>query len=188
MKFLAGLAVFILFTISSKSQVVSKTNEGIIAGNMLDSATQKSIAGANVQLIHLGDGKILSQVSTKEGEFSFTGLAFGYYKLTISSVGYGSMSFDSINVRTERFDFNLADIRLSTKSGELETVVIYAEKPLIQSKDGNITFNAGESALAAGSNASELLTSVPLVTKDPNGKILVRGKEPTPPECPVRVG
>jgi hypothetical protein len=30
---------------------------GIIAGNLLDSATQKSIAGANVQLIHLGDGK-----------------------------------------------------------------------------------------------------------------------------------
>ncbi|TMI66352.1 MAG: TonB-dependent receptor [Bacteroidetes bacterium] len=178
MRFLAGLAVFILFTISSESQVVSKTNEGIIAGNLLDSTTQKSIAGANVQLIHLGDGKTLSQVSTKEGEFSFTGLVFGYYRLSISTVGYGPMSFDSINVRTERFDFNLADIRLSTKSGELETVVVYAEKPLIQSKDGNITFNAGESALAAGSNASELLTSVPLVTKDPNGKILVRGKEP----------
>jgi outer membrane receptor protein involved in Fe transport len=178
MKFLAGLAVFILLALSSESQVVSKTNQGIIAGNLQDSSSQKAIAGANIQLTHLGNGKILSQISTKEGEFSFTGLAFGYYKLAISSVGYGSMSFDSINVRTERFDFNLADIRLSTKSGELETVVVYAEKPLIQSKDGNITFNASESALAAGSNASELLTNVPLVTKDPNGKILVRGKEP----------
>jgi hypothetical protein len=49
---------------------------------------------------------------------------------------------------------------------------------LIQSKDGNITFNASESAVAAGSNASELLNTVPLISKDPNGKILVRGKEP----------
>ena len=49
---------------------------------------------------------------------------------------------------------------------------------MIESKDGNITFNASESAFAAGSNASELLNNVPLVTKDPNGKILVRGKEP----------
>ena len=57
-------------------------------------------------------------------------------------------------------------------------MVIYAEKPLIQSKDGNITFNAGESALAAGSNASDLLTQVPLVAKDADGKISVRGKEP----------
>ncbi|OYW17001.1 MAG: hypothetical protein B7Z54_09010, partial [Sphingobacteriales bacterium 12-47-4] len=45
-------------------------------------------------------------------------------------------------------------------------------------KEGNITFNAGESALSAGSSASELLTNVPLVTKDPDGKILVKGKEP----------
>jgi hypothetical protein len=38
------------------------------------------------------------------------------------------------------------------------------------------TFNASESAVAAGSNASELLNTVPLISKDPNGKILVRGK------------
>jgi hypothetical protein len=49
---------------------------------------------------------------------------------------------------------------------------------LIESKEGNITFNTAESALAAGSNASELLNNVPLVSKDPSGKILVRGKEP----------
>ncbi|HVG42515.1 MAG TPA: outer membrane beta-barrel protein, partial [Chitinophagaceae bacterium] len=60
----------------------------------------------------------------------------------------------------------------------MEEVIVYAEKPLIQSKDGNITFNAGESPLSAGSNASDLLTNVPLVTKDPSGKLLVRGKEP----------
>jgi outer membrane receptor protein involved in Fe transport len=81
-------------------------------------------------------------------------------------------------VRAERFDFNLADIKLSTNVKGLESVIVYAEKPLIESKDGNITFNASESAIAAGSNASELLNNVPLVTKDPNGKILVRGKEP----------
>jgi outer membrane receptor protein involved in Fe transport len=178
MKLLAGLAVCILMALSSESQVVSKTNEGIIAGNLMDSSSQKAISGANVQLLNLVDGKKLSQISTKEGNFSFTGLSFGFYKLTISSVGLGSVSFDSINVRAERFDFNLADIKLSPKSSDLETIIIYAEKPLIESKDGNITYNAGESALAAGSNASELLTNVPLVTKDPNGKILVRGKEP----------
>jgi hypothetical protein len=178
MKLIAGLSLFFLVCFSSRAQVVPKTTEGIIAGNLLDSSSSKAIAGANVQLTNLGDGKKLSQVSTKEGEFSFTALPFGYYKLTISSVGLGSISFDSINVRAERYDFNLADIKLAPKSSDLETVVVYAEKPLIQSKDGNITFNASESALAAGSNASDLLTQVPLVTKDPNGKILVRGKEP----------
>ena len=94
-------------------------------------------------------------------------------------MGLQVLTIDSIHFRTERFDFNLTDIVLKPKSTELlEDVVIYAEKPLIQSKDGNITFNAGESALAAGSNASDLLTQVPLVAKDADGKISVRGKEP----------
>src|SRR5204862_956098 len=75
--------------------------------------------------------------------------------------------------------FNLTDITLKPTSAEnLGEVIIYAEKPLIQSKDGNITFNAGESAIAAGSNASDLLNNVPLVSKTPDGKITVRGKEP----------
>ena len=144
----------------------------------MDSSSQKAIPGASVQLVLINTAQKFTKQTDKNGMFSFTDLAFGYYSLAISSVGYTSLRIDSINVRTERSDFNLADIRLSTKSKELETVIIYAEKPLIESKDGNITFNVSESAVAAGSNASELLNNVPLVSKDPNGKILVRGKEP----------
>ena len=178
MRLLAGLAVFLFIGFVSHAQETKKAEAGIIAGNLMDSASQKAIVGANVELILLTDGKKISRVTDKNGEFSFPDLSFGYYRLSISSVGYSIMKIDSINVRAERNDFNLADIKLSSKSNELETVIVYAEKPLIESKDGNITFNASESALAAGSNASELLNSVPLVTKDPNGKVLVRGKEP----------
>ena len=90
-----------------------------------------------------------------------------------------NLTLDSIHLRQERFDFNLNDVLMKPNvNQQLEEVIVYAEKPLIQSKDGNITFNAGESALAAGSNASELLNSVPLVSKDADGKITVRGKEP----------
>ncbi|MGE5108205.1 MAG: outer membrane beta-barrel protein, partial [Sphingobacteriales bacterium] len=107
-----------------------------------------------------------------------TQIAFGWYRIRITAIGYSALTIDSIHIRAERFDFNLNDILLKNKSVELDEVVVYAEKPLIESKDGNITFNAGESPLSAGSNASELLNQVPLVTKDPDGKILVRGKEP----------
>ena len=170
------LAIFLFLGFVVLSQDVKKNSGGIIAGNLQDSSNSKAIANASVQLI--GSNKKITQITDKNGEFAFTDLSFGYYSLNISYIGYASLRIDSINVRAERADFNLADIRLSTKSKELESVVVYAEKPLIQSKDGNITFNASESAVAAGSNASELLNTVPLVSKDPNGKILVRGKEP----------
>jgi len=170
------LAIFLFLGFVMLSQDAKKNSTGIITGNLLDSSNAKPIANASVQLT--SPGKKITHITDKNGEFTFTDLSFGYYSLNISYIGYASLRIDSINVRAERADFNLADIMLSTKSKELESVVVYAEKPLIQSKDGNITFNASESAVAAGSNASELLNTVPLISKDPNGKILVRGKEP----------
>ncbi len=118
-------------------------------------------------------------VTDNNGAFSFSNLALGFYKLRISFVGFSTIKIDSIHLRAERSDFNLSDIALKPAGASaMDEIIIYAEKPLIQSKDGNITFNAGESALSAGSNAGDLLNTVPLITKDPTGKILVRGKEP----------
>lgn len=167
----------IFFCFAAGAQV--KTGSGLLTGNVMDSRS-KALEGATVRLVSFTDSLLnRSMLSDKTGQFSFSSVSFGYYKLSITYVGLQPLTLDSINFRADRFDFNLADIILKPKSSEtLEDVVIYAEKPLIQSKDGNITFNAGESALAAGTNVSELLTQVPLVTKDPDGKVSVRGKEP----------
>lgn len=167
----------VLFVLMAAAQ--EKTVLGLLTGNIMDEK-KKALEGATVQLISFTDSLNKRSVSTdKTGQFTFSDIAFGYYKLSISYIGLQPLTIDSIYFRTERYDFNMSDITLQPRTTDnLEAVVIYAEKPLIQSKDGNITFNAGESALAAGSNASELLTNVPLVGKDPDGKITVRGKEP----------
>ncbi len=164
------------FSINAFSQ---DKGSGVIAGNIMDEK-KKALNGATVQLVSLADTLILrSTTSDKHGEFNFTGISFGYYKLAISFVGLQTLSIDSIWLRPERYDFNLSEIILKPGSAnDLAEFIVYAEKPLIESKEGNITFNAGESALAAGSTASDLLTQVPLVAKDPDGKITVRGKEP----------
>ncbi len=157
----------------------TEKKEGVVIGSVLDSSGDKAIHGATVSISLLGDSISKSVFLTdKNGAFQFTGLPFGYYRLQITAVGFRKKQIDSIHIRAERSDFNLNDIILSHQSVELTEVVIYAEKPLIESKDGNITFNVGESALSNGSTATELLKQTPLVTTDPNGKILVRGKEP----------
>lgn len=140
----------------------------------------KPVENATVELIPFRDTLAKkAQLSLADGSFIFRDIPFDYYQIRISYVGFQLLVIDSINVRAERADFNLPDLVLRSKSSEnLQAVIIYSEKPLIESKDGNITFNAAESPLSAGSNASELLATVPLVTKDGDGKIAVRGKEP----------
>jgi hypothetical protein len=176
MKFLFFALVF-LAGFSAQAQ---KDSLGILMGTVLDEKS-KALEGSSVQLISFRDSLNIRTVqSDKNGAFEILDIPHGYYRLRLTYVGYKPLTIDSIHFRPDRFDFNLNDIVLKSAaaSESMEEIIIYAEKPLIQSKEGNITFNAGESPLAAGSNASELLTSVPLVTKDPSGKLLVRGKEP----------
>ena len=153
--------------------------QGTLTGTILDEKG-KGLDGSTAQLISLLDSnRKLSTQTDKGGTFTIYHIPHGYYRLRISYVGLQPKTIDSLHFRAERLDFNLNEIVLNPKAqNDLDEIIIYAEKPLIQSKDGNITFNAGESALSQGSNASDLLTQVPLVTKDPDGKVLVRGKEP----------
>ncbi|WP_276485914.1 outer membrane beta-barrel protein [Paraflavitalea pollutisoli] len=152
---------------------------GILTGNLLDDK-QKAVADATVELQLMADSLTgRSSITDKNGNFSISNIAFGWYRLKVTYVGFQPLVIDSLHFRTERFDFNLNDLVMkSGTNDQMQEVVVYAEKPLIQSRDGNITFNAGESALSAGSTASELLKSVPLVANDPDGKVVVRGKEP----------
>lgn len=173
------LFLFCLLTaFVSISQQLRTREKGIITGNLLDEK-KSPVIGASVELIVLTDSLLVKgTLSAKDGGFSFTDISFGRYRLRISSVGFKTIIIDSLFLRSERFDFSLNDMVLHSSANSMQEVIVYAEKPLIQSREGNITYNASESPLSAGSNASDLLKNVPLVSADPNGKLTVRGKDP----------
>ena len=57
-------------------------------------------------------------------------------------------------------------------------MIVYAEKPLIENKDGKVIYNVSESPLSNGGNASDMLKNLPLMNTNPDGTLLLRGKEP----------
>ncbi len=179
MRIKAKINILFLFLFLGFQGITQNKQIGVLIGNVVDEQ-KNGIEQATIQLKSYKDSSLsFSAISDKNGFFSFSKIDFGYYQLIISHVNFNNLKIDSIHFRSERFDFSLNDLALKPKSNQnLNEIIIYAEKPLIESKEGNIVFNAAESALASGSNASELLNNVPLVTKDPNGKILLRGKEP----------
>jgi hypothetical protein len=145
----------------------------------LEEANGRAVTGATVELLVFGDAaKGRTTTTNGNGEFSFSNLEIGVYQLKISNVGFNTLTIDSIRLRPERNDFSLNDLKLTSKSTEMTAAVVYAEKPLVQSKGGNLTFNAAESPLSAGSSANELLKNVPLVSTDADGNLTVRGKQP----------
>lgn len=174
MKFLTALA----FVLNFFSALAQTNQTGTITGTVQDDS-KKPLEGVTISLVSSQDSSSQSTSTAKDGSFFLGNIALGYYQLVLSYVGHTTLTIDSIYLREERYSLNLNDLALSAAaSANMNEIVIYAEKPLIQSKDGNITFNAAESPLSAGSNASDLLATVPLISKDPSGKLLVRGKEP----------
>ncbi len=180
MKQLLFIAIFVHLSLCGICQAPSKAgnDQGIITGELVDAISSKPLVLATVSLKKSGDSLVTSSmVSAKDGSFLFENLPFGYYRLQVEITGYNKLTIDSIYLRADRFDFNLNEIKLNKKNTQLAEVIIYAEKPLIESKDGKITFNTGESALSAGATATELLKQAPLVNVDNDGKVLLRGKE-----------
>ncbi|MBP7345648.1 MAG: TonB-dependent receptor, partial [Sediminibacterium sp.] len=177
----------ILFFFFASFGVVAQTNPikdnqhlGIIMGSILDAAKGDGVPFARVDLKRLTPDSIKrSTLSDKNGSFEFNKLPLGYYSISISSMGFLLTQLDSIYLRAERYDFNLGDIKLKPASDlSLSEVIVYAEKPLFENKDDKLTYNIGESALSNGSSTAELLKNIPLVNNDPNGRLLLKGREP----------
>jgi len=159
------------------SGVVARGQDGSMEGVLLDANTRLAVQGATVELTG-PDGRVRLGLSDKTGFFSFDSLSNNFYRLRASFMGYGSLTMDSIHIYAQKKNIILGEIFLAPASTNMDAVIIYAEKPLVQSRDGNLTLNVGESPLAAGSNAAELLRDLPLVNTDPDGKVTVRGREP----------
>lgn len=176
-KAVAFIFFFFIFCATTNAQTPKAI--GIIVGNVIDKETQKPIANCTIKVWLVNDSlQKITKTTDKNGAFEFENLKLGLYRLQCKSIGFNSLTIDSINLRAERFDFNLGDIKLTKGIDELGEVLVYAEKPLIENKDGKITYNVGESALSSGNTTSELLKNMPLVSNDPTGKILLKGKEP----------
>lgn len=174
--FLYGL---FFFALSFNAVAQAKRSLGVLTGQVL-SEQGKPIEAASVRICLVADStNPMTTLTDRQGEFLLNSIPLGHYRLCISYVGLSQYCLDSIWFRVEKLDFNIDSIVLkSNSSGQLKEVVVFAEKPLFESKDGGITYNVSESAAAAGSSAAELLTQVPLVSRDPDGKVTVRGKEP----------
>jgi ferric enterobactin receptor len=156
-----------------------KAQVGSISGNVLDNASGKALPYASISLSRMDiPGSPQVMVSDKNGAFDFDKLLYGFYHLTIEVVGFAKWNMDSIHIHSERMDINLGELKLNVSASSLNEVVVYSEKPLIENKEGKVVYNVAESPLSNGSNASEMLKNMPLMNTNPDGTLLLRGKEP----------
>lgn len=174
------LGIFFLFFITIRGNVNAQ-DLGSVSGMVKDEMTGDPVDFAAVSIYKEG-----SDVATKnymtdiEGNFLFTDLPFGVYKIKISFIGYKTKLIEGITINKDQANKNLLDVKLSnSENNTLQEVVVTETKPVIEFGADTITFNVSQSIQAEGSTASDLLKSVPMVTVDIDGKPTIAGKNNT---------
>lgn len=144
-----------------------------VTGRVIDASSNAAIPYATIVMKTVANDQILrGEVSDEEGLFNLRSINNQVY-LELSFMGY-----ESKVVRDIKFLDNVCNldaIKLSTKSDELDEVVVRAEKSSIEFKLDKKVFNVGKDLSNAGGSATDVLNNVPSVNVDIEGNISLRG-------------
>ena len=176
------ILLFIIFSISlsAKAQLGvgggGPSVVGKISGTIIDSLTKKPVDYATISLFRSGGTAPINGVLTDEkGNFKIDNIKAGKYKIAISFIGYQTKTIDPIETTASKPDANRGTIILSPSARALKEVAIVGQAALVENKIDKIVYNAEKDLTAAGGNATDLLSKVPMVSVDLNGNVSVRG-------------
>jgi len=143
---LAGICATVLLAVSLAS---AQVNTATVYGNVSD-PTGAAIVNAKAELENLATGQKLETLTTSTGDFSFSAVPVGTYRLTVSAAGFRS------EVRSGLVFSAGQNIRLLTPlqlGAQAESVTVVGETPLVNA------VNAQQQTTVTARQVKELPTS-----------------------------
>ena len=127
---------------------------------------------ASVSARSIRDTTRLKGIATNvDGTFEMR-LRPGKFTLTISFLSYQNYVLE---ISLREGDLNLETVRLEPKTELIDEVVVKGEKGYMEMKLDRRVYNVGKDPNNAGSNAQEILETVPSVEVDVDGTVSLRG-------------
>ncbi|WP_460891871.1 TonB-dependent receptor [Rufibacter soli] len=149
---------------------------GKITGVVTDASTSKPVEFATVSLVSTATGKpIDGTVTDDRGRFTLSRVAFGTYSVSVSFIGYETVSRPGVTLSDKENELVLGNITLKPVQNKLKEVTVVGEKPLVEDKVDRMVYNAEQDITNIGGNASDVLKKVPSLTVDLDGNVQLRG-------------
>lgn len=153
---------------------------GRVFGKIVEKHTQQPVAFAAVavyQTINKKDTLVGGMLTKENGEFSIGDMAFGKVKVKISFLGF--KEFQQIAaIAPPDVEQDLGNIALEPDAKMLKTVEITTAKSTMQLAIDRKVFDMDKNLHAQGGTAADALKSVPSVTIDGEGTVLLRNQKP----------
>lgn len=155
---------------------MGQTNETSVSGIAVDTKNVL-VESATISLMKSKDSSIIKiAVTDKDGKFSFTGIPFGSYFITISAISFVKTNSPVFMISETNTMVRLGVLILQELPNNLAAVVVTSKKPLIEQKIDRMVVNVDASVTNVGSSALEILEKSPGVTVDKDGNISLKGK------------
>lgn len=156
--------------------VLAQSKNAKLIGKVIDSTTQKGVFYATVTLHTVDDDKTLDgTLADEQGDFSIDKLKPGNYNISISFIGYKTMTFTDYSLKPG--DNNLGVIEIEMEASLLDEVIVHGDRPIIENKIDRIIFNAERDVTSSGGDATDVLRKVPMLSVDIDGNVSLRGEQ-----------
>lgn len=149
---------------------------GIIQGKIVDPQSNQPIGYATIKLFQEESQQLITgAISDSTGKFKVKEVAPGSYNLEVYFIGYSTKTMTNLEITRRNYIVNLGNISLQQSVGELEEVVVSADKEAIQYQLDKKIIRVDQQVIGAGGTATDLLQNVPSITVDIQGQVRLRG-------------
>ncbi|UEG48519.1 outer membrane beta-barrel protein [Ferruginibacter lapsinanis] len=145
-----------------------------LSGVLTDKSDESAIVGATIKLSSASDQAFTKSVATNAtGNFQFGNLSVGSYVITISSVGYETIS-QKINLQAS----NKIPIPffLTKAENTLADVVVTAKTPPVKQKNDTLEFAANQFKVNPDATAEDIIKKLPGIVVDKSGNVTAMGE------------
>jgi len=176
---LAGLFVsLVLPTASTMAQRPGAPSIGKVYGKVIDGSTKKPAEFATVAIYDKRTDSLLNGTIVRpNGDFSLDKLPLGPKRLTVSFIGYETLT-QEITITRERMEQDLGDLALEPDAALLKEFEVTGEKSVNVMHVDRRVFNVEKDLSIQGGTGVDVMKNIPGLSVDVDGNVQMRGSTP----------
>lgn len=151
---------------------------GKVVGTLRDSSTRAPLAYASVALMKVRDSSVAGGSLTDEkGIFRIEEVMPGRYFIRITSIGYRKLDSKPFMINPQEALKDFGSVWMPPSQKIMKEAEVVGEKSEYTNSLDKKVYNVDKTLINAGGSVSEVLTNIPSVNVDIDGKVSLRGSE-----------
>jgi len=152
-------------------------SQSTVSGRVYDKETGVSMPYATVTILGVPDSTILAGMLTDaEGRFVFSDIKKGGYLIRFSFVGFTPVTLPLLLGELNK-NYDVGKVELSVSAEEMNEVVVEARRAMVAPELDRKLFSVEDNPAASGGSVLDFMKSLPGITVDQEGKVLLRGSD-----------